>query len=115
MPPYHCELNAIELIWAKCKGYYNKHIEQGGYSDAKVLDMWNEALQSCDTIAWENCCRHTDEIIKQWYKKENIIQDIEPIMINVTAKESYGSDCNTDSNYCIIYIYIKSFSYLNSM
>lgn len=54
LPPYHCEFNAIELIWASAKGYYNKHIGRDGYGDDKVLSMWNEALQESDALVWEH-------------------------------------------------------------
>lgn len=36
LPPYHCQFNAIELVWAQTKQYYNSHIGEEGYGDDKV-------------------------------------------------------------------------------
>lgn len=46
IPPYNCDFNAIELIWAHAKGYYNKHVGRDGYGDRQVLDMWQEFFLS---------------------------------------------------------------------
>lgn len=97
LPPYHCDFNAIELIWASAKGYYNKNIGRDGYGDDKVLHMWNEALEHCSTNTWENCVRHTNDLIEEWYERERYIADIEiePIIINPyeeTTTSEYESD-----------------------
>lgn len=69
LPPYHCHFSAIDLIWAKAKTYYNQHIDRDGDGDYKIVDMWTEALDSCDSNVWSNCVRHTDEEIKRWYDR----------------------------------------------
>ncbi|XP_031334045.1 uncharacterized protein LOC116164058 [Photinus pyralis] len=76
LPPYHCEFNAIELVWAHAKSYYDKHIGRDGYSDHSVISMWNEALQQCDETFWANCVRHTEDVIKAWYKREEVLDFI---------------------------------------
>lgn len=37
LPPYHCQFNAIELIWAQAKQFYDAHMGEEGYGDDKVL------------------------------------------------------------------------------
>lgn len=66
LPPYHCEFNAIELIWAQAKGYYNKHIGRDGNSDENVVSMWCEALDHVTLENWKNWVRHTNDTIKRW-------------------------------------------------
>lgn len=73
LPPYHCQFNAIELIWVNCKKYYNQHIGRDGYSHKSVIDMWNEALNHCDSKIWENCVRHTEDIIKEWHNRDILL------------------------------------------
>ncbi|XP_072392394.1 uncharacterized protein [Diabrotica undecimpunctata] len=96
LPPYHCEFNAIELIWANCKSYYNKHIGRDGYSDSAVIKMWKEALNQCNGDIWEKCVRHTHEIIQKWYiQEQNIVDiDIQPIIINPEDSSDSESEGN---------------------
>jgi len=85
LPPYHCEFNAIELIWAQCKTYYNKHIGRNGHSDEEVIGLWNEALEKCNKEVWENCIKHTEKVIQEWYEREQhlVSIEVEPIIINI--------------------------------
>ena len=100
LPPYHCDFNAIELIWAHCKTYYNKHIGRDGYGDEKVLSMWKEALDHCGNEVWENCVRHTEKLIEDWWiREQHIINiEIEPIIINTAETSESESDFSDDMN-----------------
>lgn len=75
IPPYHCDFNAIELIWAHAKGYYNTHIGRDGYGDTQVLNMWQESLNTCTPDIWQNCVDHTEKLIKEWYEREANMED----------------------------------------
>lgn len=98
LPPYHCDFNAIELIWAKTKNYYNTHIGRNGYTDDKVNEMWNEALNTCDGVTWSNCVRHTEDLIKKWYEREYHLQNLntDPFIIHVgeSSSESESDSSN---------------------
>jgi len=37
LPPYHCELNPIELAWAMVEGYVKQHNTTNKIDDVKVL------------------------------------------------------------------------------
>jgi transposase len=37
LPPYHCELNLIELVWAQVKGHVARHNESFKMADIKKL------------------------------------------------------------------------------
>ncbi|KAL1510047.1 hypothetical protein ABEB36_004703 [Hypothenemus hampei] len=91
---YHCTFNAIELIWAQTKSYYNKHIGRNGYSDGEVIRMWEEALEQCSVEVWQNCVRHTEKIIEDWYIREQALVniEIEPIIINADENSDSESD-----------------------
>lgn len=99
LPPYHCQFNSIELIWAHAKNYYNKHIGRNGYGDEKVLSMWKEALEQCTPQVWENCVRHTEKLIKGWYEREQFIvnMEVEPLIISVSNTSDSDSDDIYDS------------------
>lgn len=98
LPPYHCQFNAIELIWSNCKRYYDKHIGMNsseGRSDEKVKRMWERALQQCTPSNWSECVRHTEELIKSWWEREKLmdVSDIQPLIItNINESSSSESD-----------------------
>ncbi|KAL1502440.1 hypothetical protein ABEB36_007581 [Hypothenemus hampei] len=83
-----------KLIWAQTKSYYNKHIGRNGYSDGEVIRMWEEALEQCSVEVWENCVRHTEKIIEDWYIREQALVniEIEPIIINADENSDSESD-----------------------
>lgn len=93
LPPYQCEFNAIEMIWAKAKTYYNQHIGRDGYGDDKVAQMWEEALQAADQI-WDNCVEHTEKIIMEWYNREQVLVnlDVNPLIINLNDSSSESEE-----------------------
>ena len=96
LPPYHCDFNAIELIWAAAKSYYNKHIGRNGYGDNEVLNMCNEALEQGTAELWEKCVNHTEKLIEDWFNREQHLVNIEvePLIINVD--ECSDSDSDSD-------------------
>lgn len=95
LPPYHCQFNAIEMIWADAKGFYNKHIGEDGYGDDKVLAMWERALGKCTAEVWFANVRHTNKIIEEWYTREHVVDNIPEIIINLDDNES-----ETESDIC---------------
>ncbi|GJQ70343.1 hypothetical protein Trydic_g22777 [Trypoxylus dichotomus] len=49
-----------------------------------VYPVTNIALEYCSQNTWENCVRHTNDLVKNWYERERHLADIEidPIIIN---------------------------------
>ncbi|KAF5269704.1 hypothetical protein FQA39_LY08627 [Lamprigera yunnana] len=35
--------------------------------------MWDEALRQCSKMLWENCINHTENLIKNWYEREKVL------------------------------------------
>ena len=55
LPPYHCQYNPIELAWAHCKGFYNKHIHENSNDKDRVtygLKLWIILRHKCGNIAF---------------------------------------------------------------
>lgn len=88
LPPYHCQFNAIEMIWADCKRYYNTHIGDTGYGDEQVIEMWNEALNKCTPTIWQGKIEHTDKLIREQFEKEKIVEDVPELIINLNESDS---------------------------
>lgn len=56
LPPYHCELNPIELAWAMVKGYVKQHNTTYKIDDVKVL--LNTAIERVTSENWQNFLQH---------------------------------------------------------
>lgn len=56
LPPYHCELNPIELIWAQVKGYVAaRHTT---FKLQEVRRLLNESFEHVTAEKWADCVRH---------------------------------------------------------
>lgn len=75
LPPYHCELNPIELAWAFVKGHVKKNNTSYKLCDVKTLLM--EGIKRVDeNNMWTNFIRHTTEEEEKFYNIDFIIDDM---------------------------------------
>lgn len=84
LPPYHCQFNAIEMVWSQTKRYFDKHI----IKNKDVLKTWKEALNNVTKEQWTNYVRHTDRLIKNAWEKFKITRDQQPLIINFDGSDS---------------------------
>lgn len=56
LPPYHCELNPIELIWAQVKGYVAAR--NTTFKLQEVRRLLNESFEHVTAEKWADCVRH---------------------------------------------------------
>jgi transposase len=96
LPPYHCELNPIELIWAQVKGYVARRNTTFKMNDVQVL--FEKALSEIDGEKWSKCIEHVIKIEERMWDLDHCIDDtIEPLIINVEHDESF-SDLSFSDN-----------------
>lgn len=74
LPPYHCELNPIELAWANVKDHVKKNNTSYKLSDVKILLL--EGIERVDGNMWKNFIRHTMQEEEKFYKIDFIIDDM---------------------------------------
>lgn len=92
LPPYHCELNPIELIWAEIKNYVASKNKSFKFLDCKQL--FHEAVQTVTAEKWQKCIQHVKEKVetKMW-QLDNIIElNVEPLIINLNDSSSEFSE-----------------------
>ena len=88
LPPYHCCLNAIELVWHQLK---SKVCRQNVYADQpeKVLQLIKE---SCDEITgehWSNYVEHVMNEELRFRERDNFLDnEIESVVVDLTDNES---------------------------
>lgn len=59
LPPYHCQYNPIELIWAQVKGYV---ANRNTFKIADLKPLIQESLQHVTKENWTNAVRHAEKL-----------------------------------------------------
>lgn len=99
LPPYHCELNAIEMVWGIAKTYYNKHIVLTSGSEGEVLSIWDAALKSITANEWQKCVQKTERLIRETLEKEHLVDDVRPLIItDANDSDDEDSDESDEDN-----------------
>ncbi|XP_049808947.1 uncharacterized protein LOC126252124 [Schistocerca nitens] len=62
IPPYHCELNAIELVWPRIKGYVAA--KNKTYKMPEVEVLLEEAVRTVTAEDWNKCVLHVLEKVE---------------------------------------------------
>ncbi|KAL0879226.1 hypothetical protein ABMA27_003009 [Loxostege sticticalis] len=89
LPPYHCDLNPIELIWANAK--QKVAAKNVGSKDIKEITM--EAFDSITVQDWKNACEHIKKIEKEYYDRgRTLYDDIDQLVIQLGDDSSSSED-----------------------
>lgn len=82
LPPYHCSLNPIELIWADIKGYIARR--NVDFTTADLQRLLAEGIAQITPNKWKECIRHVTETVEpDMWRIDGIIDVIvEPLIIN---------------------------------
>lgn len=98
LPPYHCQYNAIEMVWGISKNYYDNHIVLTECRDEEVLQTWKDALNLVTPKMWENCIIKTNQIIREALTLEHLVDDVRPLIITSEDGNNDESDEDNCSN-----------------
>ncbi|XP_027845356.1 uncharacterized protein LOC114125783 [Aphis gossypii] len=98
IPPYHFELNPIELAWSIVKGYVKNKNTTFKLDDAKQLMF--EGIKSVTTEDWRNAEDYTINEEAKFWEVDNIVDDFmddeNSCIFNVDTSNS-SSDCSDDN------------------
>jgi hypothetical protein len=95
LPPYHCELNPIELIWGDLKGFVG--LGNSTFKGEDVKALIKKGFAQIDSAKWLHACEHVKNSIEQKFWKSDAIQEeIEKIIINLDSDSDSDSDEMSD-------------------
>lgn len=93
LPPYHCDLNAIEMIWSSMKR--NVAENNIGKSDGEMPELITQAFDKITACEWKKHCGHVKKIENEYLKKDAYLD--EPFIINLQSdSESESSDSDEE-------------------
>lgn len=94
LPPYHCQYNSIELIWAQVKGEVAKNNSTFKFNDVEKL--LNDALDSVTVDNCKKCTNHCHKLQEEDFMKEGLRDEILTRII-LTINPDDSSDSESDS------------------
>lgn len=103
LPVAHCELNAIELIWAYVKNKIAKvnrsNAEEKGNSVNVTRDLCEETLQTVTPELWAKCVKHAIKVEDHYWEKDHLCDEIplvQPIIVDLHSSDSESDDDNVE-------------------
>ncbi|KAF8784323.1 hypothetical protein HNY73_010017 [Argiope bruennichi] len=103
LPPYQCDLNPIELIWADVKRYVRERNATADMSFQRLESLASEAMINIGHLRWEKHCQHIEHIEKKYWETDGIVEEVvENISFNINSDsdtESNFNDDDTDDSY----------------
>lgn len=66
IPPYHCVLNPIELVWARLKSHVRKNNTTPTLS-ASVCEHLREGVENINSNLWSSCVDHTIKVGERYW------------------------------------------------
>ena len=91
LPPYHCDLNPIELIWSQLKGYVAANNVTFKLPD--VQQLAEGAFKTITAERWRSVCEHVKKIETDYWTRDNLCEsEIEKCVINLEEDSSSEED-----------------------
>jgi hypothetical protein len=92
LPPYHCELNPIEMVWAQLKNRIREKSKANDKLDA-VISLGREVLESISNETVKKIFDHVQRK-EEWFLKIDPIIEVEPFIINL--EDDFDDDSDSD-------------------
>lgn len=94
LPPYHCELNPIEMAWSAVKNHVKTN--NTTYKLPDVRRLLEEGLDKVNDVMWKNFIRHVMGVENKFWDMDFMIDEMlaekEPMVVTYTDETSDESD-----------------------
>ena len=91
LPPYHPDLNPIELIWAQLKHSVAKN--NTTFDNKNIIDLTRQACQSIEKQQWTSVCEHVIKIEDEYLEREGLIDEMQDrLVINLDEDDDDDDD-----------------------
>ncbi|KAL1424333.1 hypothetical protein MTO96_020259 [Rhipicephalus appendiculatus] len=93
LPPYHCELNPIEMVWSHVKGYIAAN--NRSFTLAGVEALLDEAIALVTPENWVRDCAHVVHLEEEAWEQDGAIESMLDSIIITRGSDS--SSCSDSS------------------
>ena len=91
LPPYHCELNPIELMWAQVKGFVARRNTTFKMKYVKLL--FDQAIKEVTPENWRKAVQHVMKQEEKMWNLDNLLdQTVDPLIILSRGDDSSSDD-----------------------
>ncbi|PSN30179.1 hypothetical protein C0J52_27589 [Blattella germanica] len=88
-----CELNAIELAWAKLKNFVRSKNVGGDINMTRLRKIVLEGLNQITTEDWMGYCSHVQKIEEEHWERDGIVENaLESIIIDLDTSDEESDD-----------------------
>jgi len=104
LPPYHCELNPIELAWSSVKNHVR--MNNTTYKLPDVKNLLIEGIKRVDAEMWKNFISHTKKEETKFYEVDKIIDEVlsaeisDDLTMTITGDTSSETDSDSEYIFC---------------
>ena len=99
LPPYYCQFNPIELIWAQIKTEVKKENSNKKQTLQRVEQLTREAVEHVTAEDWQKCIGHTRKLEEEYRRKDLAYEHLyEQFVINLSPMDSSSSDECSDED-----------------
>ena len=93
LPPYHCELNPIEMAWSQVKHYGKTHNRE--FTLDALEHLVNEGFAQVTPERWTSLIKHTQEKVEDVYFTADRLHNwkqVQEFVIHVEADNDESDD-----------------------
>ncbi|XP_055943161.1 uncharacterized protein LOC129972879 [Argiope bruennichi] len=91
LPPYHCDLNAIEFVWSSVKRMIKERNVTGDLSLDNLKSLLQTAITEVTSAEWAAHCKHVEKLENNYWEKDGLLKDL-------VDELSFQIDTNDDSD-----------------
>lgn len=96
LPPYHCDLNPIELVWAKVKSEVARN--NTDYTLKSVETLLSNALDRVSPEDWKKFVTHVENVEDMMWRMDSISDEFQDRVIVLDAGNDEDSEDETSNN-----------------
>ena len=97
LPPYHCDLNPIELIWANIKSYVARKNTTWKMKD--VQNLCKEAGEQVTPANWRDAIQSTTKVEDYYWRTDGILEErVGELIISIGDSDSEDSEQESNSD-----------------
>lgn len=92
LPPYMCDLNAIEYVWAQVKHHVRSKNTSGNMSLTALQTLTNEAMDSVTPSDWKKYIDHVKNNERHYWIKDGIMENaVDQVIVRLGEDSDSGS------------------------